>query len=398
MKKSIYFVGLAMLAGSFLTGCQESYEDVSDHNQIWLPGNDPVTMILLDGRTDEVTKDLNVTLAQPVDFNIRVKYDTSPQRVNEYNAIYGAEAELLPASYYTFQNREVTIEAGAVNSSSTQIDFKDLSSLDISKTYVLPVEIAEANMSILAGQDVNYYVVRGAALINVVGNMTNTCLRFVNEGDCPMLSNLSQFTVECLIYPDAFENTLSTLIGIEDKFLIRIGDVGIEKNQLQIATSDGKVTNDAWLVETGKWTFLTIAFDLEAHQMSVYFNGLLKGKTETIPFSGPVDWNVVSFDRACYIGYSYEPGRDFQGNMSEVRVWDKVLGPANLGEPNHFYHVDPSTPGLVAYWKFNEGAGNRVHDYANGYDMYVPAEWPDTGDNATVPGDIHWVPVSLPEE
>lgn len=398
MKNSIYFVGFAMLAGTILTSCQESYENVSDHNRIWVPGTDPVSMILLDGRTDEVTKDLNVTLAQPVDYTIQVKYDISPQRVNAYNAIYGSEAELLPSSNYNFQNREVTIQAGAVNSSSTQINFQDLSSLDISKTYVLPVEISEANMNILAGQDVTYYVIRGAALINVVGNMTNTCLRFVNEGECPMLSDLTQFTVECLVYPYAFENQLSTLIGIEDHFLIRIGDVGIEKNQIQIATSEGKYTNEAWLLETNKWTFLTIAFDLEAHKVSVYFNGILKGKTESIEYSGPVDWNVVSFDRACYIGFSYEPGRDFQGNMSEFRIWNKVLGQANLVEPNHFYHVDPNSPGLVTYWKFNEGGGNLVHDYANGYDMYVPSEWPDTGVNSTVPGNIKWEVVTLPEE
>ena len=288
-----------MIAGSLFTGCQDSYEDVSDHNNIWNPASNPVSLVLLDGKNDVVTQSMSVTLAQPVDYTINVRYAVAPERVEVYNSIYGEEAIILPSANYSFKDTQVTIGAGAVSSSSTQITFTDLLSLNDSQTYVLPVAIEEANIGILASRDVTYYVFRGAALINVVGNMKGTCLRFVNEGQTPMLEGLTQMTFECLIYPNEFSNMLSTLIGIEGNFLFRIGDAGIPSNQLQIATSNGNVTNSAWAIETGKWTFLTVTVDLEAHEVKVYFNGVQKGATESIGYNGPINWNVVSFDRAC---------------------------------------------------------------------------------------------------
>ena len=243
MKKSIYFVGLAMIGGSLLTGCQDSYEDVSDHNKIWNTSTDPVSLVLLDGKNNVVTQTLNVSLAQPVDYSINVKYAVAPERVDEYNSIYDMEAVVLPSANYSFKDTEAVINPGAVRSSNAQITFTDLLSLDDSQIYVLPVEIVEANIEVLKSRDVTYYVFRGAALINVVGTMKGTCLRFVNEGQTPMLEGLKQMTFECLINPDEFSNTLSTLIGIEGTFLFRIGDAPIEPEQLQIATNSGNVTN-----------------------------------------------------------------------------------------------------------------------------------------------------------
>ena len=50
------------------------------------------------------------------------------------------------------------------------------------------------------------------------------------------------------------------------------------------------------------------------------------------------------------------------------------------------YDVDPSTEGLVAYWKFNEGTGKQVKDYTA------------NGNNITAENDLTWTKVSLPEK
>ena len=48
------------------------------------------------------------------------------------------------------------------------------------------------------------------------------------------------------------------------------------------------------------------------------------------------------------------------------------------------YTVDPTTEGLIAYWKFNEGTGGNIHDYTeHGNDL--------SG------GTVEWVNVELPE-
>lgn len=382
---------MLVASAAALTGCQDDYENVADDNKIWNPSTDQVSLTLLDGKNDVVVKNLNVNMAQPEAFDVNVTYGVTPAKLDDYVAIYGGSPTLLPEEYYTFTETNAVIESGAVTSTSANIEFKNLLSLDDRYTYVLPVSIISSDIPALMSRSTTYFVFRGAALINTVGNMTGTCLRFVNEGQTPKLSGLRKLTFEALLRPDAFTNQLSTLIGIEGGWLIRIGDAGVPSNQIQLAASPN-VTDPAWQLETGKWTFVTLTYDGDTGAVDVYFNGVKKGNTQT---SGrtTVNWNVASSDRACYIGYAYDTNRDFMGDMCEVRIWNRVLTPADLAERNHFYRVDNDAEGLVAYWKFDEGAGNTIHDYANGYDMYVPETYPG---KASKPADIKWNAVTLP--
>lgn len=392
MKKSLYLAALLVASFGAMTSCQDSYENVSDDNKIWDPSDARISLTLLDGKADVVTKKLNVNMAAPVDYEVKVTYGVTPEKLEEYKAIYGGEPELLPEENYNFDENKATIFPGGVTSSDASITFSGILSLDDSKIYVLPVSIVDTPVPALFSRNTTYFVFQGAALINTVANMTGTCLRFVNEGQTPMLGNLRKLTFEALIRPDAFTNQLSTLMGIEGDWLIRIGDAGVPSNQIQLA-SGRNVTDPAWQLETGKWTFVTLTFDGDTGEVNVYFNGVKKGETKKSR-SETVDWNVASEDRACYIGYSYDTNRDFMGDMSEVRVWNRVLTPADLAERNHFYSVRPDAEGLVLYLKFDEGAGNYIHDYANGYDMYVPATFPG---QKSKPADIKWNAVTLPE-
>lgn len=381
---------LVASAGLF-TGCQDDYENVADDNKIWDPTVDRVSLTLLDGKYNEVTRELSVSMAQPESRDVNITYGVTTEKLDEYKTIYGGTPVLLPAENYSMEEPTAVIEAGAVKSSKVSITFTGLLDLDDTQVYVLPVSIVSSSVPVVASRNTTYFVFRGAALINTVGNMTGTCLRFVNEGQTPMLGNLRKLTFEALLRPEDFSNQLSTLIGIEGRWLIRIGDAGVPSNQIQVAASPN-VTDPAWQLEIGKWTFVTLTFDGDTGDVEVYFNGVKKGSTQRSG-STTVNWNVSSSDRACYIGYAYDTNRDFKGDMSEVRIWNRVLTPADLAARNHFYRVDPTAEGLVAYWKFDEGAGNYIHDYANGYDMYVPATYPG---KSSQPGDIKWNAVTLP--
>ncbi len=391
MMKTKYFAASLIAIAGMLTACQDSYENVADNNKIWNESLDPVALTLLNGKSDVVTKEMSVTIAQPEASDVYVTYAVADDKLAEYKAIYGGDPVLLPAANYEFTDNTAVIKAGAVKSSAASITFEDLLALDDTQICVLHVSMVRSGVEAVKGRSTRYYEFRGAALINTVGNMTGTCMRFVNEGQTPMLANMRQMTFEVLVRPDAFTNTLSTLIGIEGSWLIRVGDAGIPSNQIQVAASPN-ATDPAWQLETGKWTFITLTYDADnGGAIDVYFNGVKKGSTQKTNRSP--NWNVVSTDRACYIGYAYDTDRDFQGDMCEMRIWNRVLTPADLAQRNHFYRVDPDSDGLVAYWKFDEGAGNLVHDYANGYDMYVPATFPG---KASKPGDIKWNSVTLP--
>ena len=71
------------------------------------------------------------------------------------------------------------------------------------------------------------------------------------------------------------------------------------------------------------------------------------------------------------IGASYGGGRYLYGYVAEVRVWTRALSQSEIA--NNMNYVDPSSDGLLAYWRMNRweanGSGNRVPDETgHGYD------------------------------
>ncbi len=56
-----------------------------------------------------------------------------------------------------------------------------------------------------------------------------------------------------------------------------------------------------------------------------------------------------------WIRHSYNRDRWLEGNISEVRIWNKVLTSAEINAKDHFYQVEPDADGLVSYWKFDGG-------------------------------------------
>ena len=83
------------------------------------------------------------------------------------------------------------------------------------------------------------------------------------------------------------------------------------------------------------------------------------------------------------IGHSYGEPEDYtrqlDGNICEVRVWNVARTQEEIYK--NMYDVDPHTPGLCAYWKFDEGEGDKVIDRTgNGNDAVAhksPLVWPD---------------------
>lgn len=381
MKLTKYITSVAMLlAAASVTSCQDDYENVADNNMVFDTATDFVNINVLDGKADEMTRTLGVRVAQPQAEPVYVTYGVVDSKLDEYNAAYAAEAILLPADNYSIPDPVAVVESGAIESSRVSIEFKGLAELNTDFVYVLPVSVVNSTVPVVNSTATTYYVFRGAALINVVTDVTKNYLEFVNPGNATQLSGLKQITVECLVFPDSFDNLIQTLLGIEGSFLLRLGDAGLPPNQLQLAASPN-ATDAAWKFDAGKWTFLTFTWDSATGEVNVYFNGVKKGATQKSHTGCSVSWNASNF----FIGKSYDDARDFQGKMSEFRVWNRVLTPDEINERNHFYTVEPDAPGLVAYWKMNEGQGNLIHDYANGYDL--------TSNNP-----LTWISVSLPEK
>lgn len=384
MKLKQYIPVAAACLALVLTACSDDTKNVN--NGIFAPTSETASTINVKPTTSEAVGYVEARLAKKTDRDVMVSFAADAAKVAVYNALYGTEAEMLPQGHYSLPKPQAVIPAGGNTTGQVEVRFENLTSLDLKKMYVLPVVMSSEYGSL--SNDTYYFVIKEASLISVTADMTENYAVFAQGGQAPQLEGMTEITVEALVYPHDFPNMLATIMGIEGQFLVRVGDAGLPPNQIQLATSAGNVTDPAWALETGKWTFVTLTYNTATGECAVYFNGIRKGSVQTGGYRSAVNWNTASGDitdgpRGFYVGYAYDANRWFNGYMSELRVWRRVLTADEINAPYHFYSVAPDSDGLAAYWKMDEGAGTLLHDSANGYDLkclkapeWIPVELP----------------------
>jgi Pentaxin family./Domain of unknown function (DUF1735). len=385
-QKIIYIITTALLATAFWS-CEESAESFDNH--IFIDATAKVGTILMQGN-DSDQASFQVVMPKPETYDVKFAIRAEAGMLATYNEAYYDDAIALPAENYIIENTEAVINAGTVRSSDIQVIFTGLSELDRQQKYVLPVSIANADVNVLESGRTIYYLIKGAALINVVGDLEENNV-YVDWADASDFRAMRQFTSEALVYVRNFDRMLTTVMGIEGKFLIRIGDAGIPSNQLQVATSNGNYSSEDLLIPMNEWVHIAVAYDADATSIDVYINGRNIYST-TSANVGTVDWGIPHSDesggqdRCFWIGYAYDNNRYLAGLISECRVWNRVLTSSEINEANHFYYVDPDADGLIAYWKFNDGGGNTVTDHSA------------KGNHATASNPLIWADVELPIE
>lgn len=377
MKFSAYIPATLCIAAAMFTACSDDTETVA--NRIYDTSAMEPSTVLIDGMAESSVQTFTVKMANPTDRDETVTYGVEPSLVERYNAIYGT-AIMLPAENYELTQPTATIIAGAVESDDVVVTVKNLTSLDRNLVYVLPVTVVSSSVEVLESQRTHFIVVRGAALVNIVADITRNYCSLNNSADATQLNGITDITVQWIMNVNEFGKLISTVMGIEGRFLLRIGDAGVPDNQLQLATSNGNVTDPSWQFETGKWLRCAFTFSSSTGAATLWINGNKKA-TLTSGYSGSVNWAADDF----YIGKSYDNERWLTGCIGEARVWNRILTDAELSDEDQAFLVPVDSEGLVAYWKFNEGAGSLIHDYANGYDLTCN----------TAPT---WVSVSLPEK
>lgn len=230
--------------------------------------------------------------------------------------------------------------------------------------------------------------------ISIAANMKNS-RAWPAWTDPTPVSGMETCTIEALVNGANWNNNVSTILGIEDHFLIRVGD-NAPKNRLQVATASGggwnptRVTihSNQTILETNRWYHVAVTFDKGA--IKIYIDGVeaaagtnsaLTSLNLGVPHNNEAGPTIT---RCFWVGYSFEASRYLDGMLSEVRIWNKVLTPEEINATNHFYEVDPASEGLVTYWKFNDGEGANVKDYTTFHN------------DLTSDAPLNWSAVSIP--
>ena len=380
MKLHKYMFASLSFCSLVLGSCQNNDIDDEHHydNKVFVTSQQVRDDLLIKETISEATRSISYRLADPLDREVNISFDAAPQLTAAYNLAFNDNAQVLAADYYEIPVKSVTIKAGDISSDDVVVNFKNTNKLDKSRRYVLPVTITDADIEVLDSKRTAYFIFKGAALINVVANIEKIYFPISWKTD---MSNVNEITVEALLRSDDWEagrdNALSSIFGIEGRFLLRIGDADRPRDQLQCVAPGGNfpAPNAVAGLPTKEWVHIAVVYDAGTHERIYYKDGVKVYSDENATYA-------LNLTSGCYIGKSYDNTRWLPGDISEVRIWNiQRTGEEIAKNP---YEVDPHASGLVAYWKFNEGTGSAIKDHTG------------NGNDITASGAPTWVNVELP--
>lgn len=351
--KSI-LAGMA-LGALLLTGCNDAeYDTLSNQAYILQTNTNANSSLKLTVGAEVATTTLNVRLSDVanVESRYRLVYDTAV--VNEYNRLNETPYASLPQESFSLSSEETTIEAGASVSTPITLTVPPYSeALKASgKKYAIGfrLENTSGNASVLPSGSKIVFILDQVVIQPVVVLDQS---HYVSQN---LVKNypLTEWTVEMninkhILYTEVGRGNNQAIFGAgPDEIYIRFGDTPIEGNRLQIKTQ-GTQMNSLALFNEHTWYHL--AFVCTGTKLYLYVNGQLDNSMDL-----PGKTTNVNSINIC------SPSTYWLGNAmySEVRFWQRARSQAEIA--NNMYACDPTTPGLITYYKMNEGEGYSFRD------------------------------------
>lgn len=365
-------------------------------------------------RVGSLEKHLCVALSYPSDKDVKATISVDASLTDAFNHRYGTDYQLLPDAYLNFSPVSVTIEAGKVNSEKVSIGFKNLmgqgedqtGAMEMDKTYLLPVRLSSEDISTMDGSSVAYYLVKRSSAITVAAQLTDNWIEFPlmdTPGEVADAYNgLTALTYEALVNVDRFDLdnkdgvcNISTVMGVEQYLLLRIGDANFERQCLQFDGSGngsqfGKLpskSDPAKKLYSGSWYHVACTYDQNERVARIYVNAKLIDEVKEAGVAGPTADNKITLAMRAlgmpeayqfFIGKSYNDFRPLQGKIAEARVWRVARTGDEIWKNMYRIENPKDQKDLIGYWKFNDGEGNVVKDYS----------W--VGNHGKAVGDIIW--------
>lgn len=343
------------------------------------------------------TKTFTVKLSYPSGEDVKVNLKVDPSLIAVYNAKNDTHYEMLSAEHYQLSQESVTIPAGKITSDEVSIKFLKLDELEIDATYLCPLSISGAEgVGVMDGSRTMYYLVRRSSAITTAINLKNVYVTVpgFDKGSptADVVNNLSAITMEAIIRVNSFQKEISSIMGIEQYYLMRIGDANFPNQQLQVQSTFGKFpeASKQKLLLAGEWYHVALTWDLSTTTIAFYVNGQLQsisnahGKSDLTSINlgdkAPDDEFGNGGDFNFYFGRSYgeshDISRQFDGEICEARIWSVARTAEQIWQNMYDIPNPTEEPNLCAYWKFDEGTGLKVVDRTgHGNDAKVIPYW-----------------------
>lgn len=328
--------------------------------------------------------------------SFEVVEDRSSELLSELKEREGLRATFLPEGAYKLSPREITLERNkSTASSKVLLEVLNSQQLELGRDYILAIRPVMKEGYSLSSNDNERFILHvkrksgtgeaeGAAVFlpmkgddtldatGVDKGRNRNNLYYSTSGD--LLQNLKTFTIEGLIYVNAFkpevERTDGTLAGISSvwgyeeygstvNFLLRFGDASLSTNQLQLIINNNKRIIPYKFKER-RWYHIAFTSDGETYRF--YING-----REALSFDVPEDLQKPDkgtslAGRYFRLGQSFNQWRGFDGMMSQVRIWRTARTPKQLRQ-NALDVVDfeAERAQMIAYWPMTAAAPDNKH-------------------------------------
>jgi Domain of unknown function (DUF1735)/Concanavalin A-like lectin/glucanases superfamily len=303
-----------------------------------------------------------------VDQDITVSFDIDTSLIAAYNVETSAKYYAAPPGTYDISGKTGVIKAGTNISDPVTVHVLSTAGLIDGRSYLIPVTIKNVTgpYSVLEPSRTVFLKIARVTQFNSV-DLSNP--NFYDSDTFPTpLTNVRTFTFEVKCLVNAWHTgspPISRLCnwGPVDQHLfnlLRFGEAGSQQNQLQWINSSGSVFSNT-LFALSRWYTISCVYD--GSSCKLYIDGVLDNSFDA---TGQVyELGAIELGMS-YAGY--QTAQRFLGRIAEIRFWDRPLSKTEIAE--NLCGVDAAAPGLVSYWKMNEGTGQTFADRTgHGRDM-----------------------------
>lgn len=359
MIKAKYLLTVLAIIG-MIAGCRKPLEY---HPVLYFTGTEqfPEVKFTVDGPSNI---GISITSSQQTNSDVTVNFQVRPELLNAYNEDKGTAYQMLPAGSFELATTSVTIKAGLNVSDVSQFKITSIADFKEGVTYCVPISITDVagDIPVIESSRTTYLIIKRTIITQAASLAGNQYFRVPSFQTTSSLASVQRLTLECRVFANSFQTAnpfISSIMGIEENFLLRFGDVSVANNQLQLAgglvnSKKFPVTSKTYF-STGQWYHVAVVYN--GSRMTLYVNGVFDNYTDAE--SGGINL-TDSYSGGFHIGFS-AGGRYLNGYVSEARVWTRALTPAELQD--NLCYVDPTSKDLLAYWRFNgDATGNNVPD------------------------------------
>jgi len=356
--------------------------------------NTPAQYLVTATSTEKATEDIQVTFV----------LDTAA--VERYNKEHKTTYSVIPRDAIDITGLTTVIKAGSSASSAVGVKVVSTASLVDGRSYLIPLSISNisgGNSTVLESSRTILLRVARIYSFNALSMNNSTSGTSGAPGtrgrfnasalfDTQNPEKLANFTVEIknLVYafrggdgntnPQPIQTLISwTNLAESTTIGLRYAELGNPNNSLQLIGALGS----AFAYDFNPMQWYTISISYDGNKAVMYVDG-----NKAAELKGSM---VMEFSRL-NLGQNwggYDTRQYFNGRIAECRVWNRALTASEI--KLNLCGADPAAPGLLAYWKFNEGTGSKFKNSAPSgakYDIdWTKVYWDNAGNGTLVQAD-----------